>query len=73
MYNNDTLFSNQKVYSEANVDFLLQSPKITRISPAYRVNQPNFNHLVVDSTTSINVVPSKFDHWYKMYIGGRIS
>ena len=34
-----------------------------------RVTQPNFSHLL-DSTTSIHFIPSKFDHWYKMYEGG---
>ena len=34
------------------------------------VTQPNFDHLV-DSTTSIHFIPSKRDHWCKMYGGGR--
>ena len=33
--------------------------------------QLNFAHLL-DSTTSIHFIPFKFDHWYKMYTGGRI-
>ena len=37
----------------------------------YRLTQPNFDHLL-DLTTSIHFLPSKFDHRYKMYGGGRI-
>ena len=51
---------------------IITSPSFSdyQLSPS-RSTLPNFDHWLA-STTSIHFIPSKFDHWYKMYGGGRI-
>ena len=44
---------------------------VSSIVSSARVTLPNLDHSL-DSTTSVHIIPSKFDPWYKLYAGGQI-